>query len=410
MPASAGHAAAAVTTTDSDLVKELRERRPAAFAHLYSLYQSRLLRHLCGRTLDRGLAEDVTHDALLRAADRIDAFDPARPLWPWLKRIADNLLIDALRRTVRVDVTDDFTDVAMENDRTAQADERALMKAALNHLPLRQQTALTLSYVHGLSATQAAGMLGISRNAFDQLLHRARAGLRTRYLSLEPEAATQLRTVLLPTLLEWGRRSRGRLASIANHAGAHLTAAASAVDMIIPALLITTALAAPQSAAGEPASPHAVDPRPGLERHEPVLSKVTEQHRPHRPRQAHPSRQQRVPVTSYTPAEDSATGNSTRSPGHAAPAMDESGNGSVQPSSAPVQVSGSHRLTSDESKVHASGDVEGSAAEKEPQAHQWVEFPCDTPTREKVCQTADLPDQLPAPPEPPPPPAEADTP
>lgn len=406
MPASAGPAARTATTTERDLVEELLQEQPEAFTHLYSSYQVRLLKHLCSRTLDRGLAEDITHDALLRAADRIDQFDPARPFWPWLKRIADNLLVDSVRRSVRIDVTDDVADTVFDKDGTEQADERALLKAALKHLPARQQTALTLSYVHGLSATQAAVRLGISRNAFDQLLHRARAALKARYVALEPEAATRLRSVLLPTLLEWARRCRGRISSIAGNAAAYVSGPGGVVDAVIPALLISTALVLPQSAAASPASEgtvHAHHPRPSETAGRTAVA--DESRPPNRQFEAAPV-QARERIT-----EQPAAPLSTRPTTPRERARQQTGSTSTgPPAGGPVQAEGSHGVTRDESKIHARGNVDGSAGEHDAGAEQWVEFPCDGPTRRMVCDATDLPEQLPPPPDPGTPPAEGTTP
>src|SRR2546422_10190329 len=50
---------------------------------------------MTGSVLD---GEDVVQDALFQAYRKLDTFDDARPLGPWLFRIAHNQCIDSLRR------------------------------------------------------------------------------------------------------------------------------------------------------------------------------------------------------------------------------------------------------------------------------------------------------------------------
>jgi RNA polymerase sigma-70 factor (ECF subfamily) len=50
---------------------------------------------MTGSVLD---GEDVVQDALFQAYRKLDTFDDARPLAPWLFRIAHNRCIDFLRR------------------------------------------------------------------------------------------------------------------------------------------------------------------------------------------------------------------------------------------------------------------------------------------------------------------------
>jgi len=49
-------------------------------------------------TGQRPLADDAAQEAFVRAFAALDDFDEARPLAPWLRRIAANGAIDLLRR------------------------------------------------------------------------------------------------------------------------------------------------------------------------------------------------------------------------------------------------------------------------------------------------------------------------
>lgn len=60
----------------------------------------------------------------------------------------------------------------------------ARLQAALEGLPLRQRTALTLCHFQGLRQSEAAAVMGIGEAAYESLLARARRRLRAE---LAPE-------------------------------------------------------------------------------------------------------------------------------------------------------------------------------------------------------------------------------
>src|SRR5947209_4161235 len=50
---------------------------------------------LCQKRLrERAAAEDLAQETLLRAFAHLRGFDRSRPLWPWLKAVATNLMVD----------------------------------------------------------------------------------------------------------------------------------------------------------------------------------------------------------------------------------------------------------------------------------------------------------------------------
>lgn len=87
--------------TDADLVAVTLAGDTAAFAVLVERHQRRLyhaLRRLIG---DDGTAEEAVQDGFVRAWERLDRFDPARPFFPWLARISVNLWLNRLRAARR---------------------------------------------------------------------------------------------------------------------------------------------------------------------------------------------------------------------------------------------------------------------------------------------------------------------
>src|SRR5438093_13616159 len=85
-------------TSPDPTVVGLFEARYLAFLKTIDHLRPSLHRYcsrMTGSVLD---GEDVVQDALFQAYRKLDTFDDARPLGPWLFRIAHNQCIDSLRR------------------------------------------------------------------------------------------------------------------------------------------------------------------------------------------------------------------------------------------------------------------------------------------------------------------------
>lgn len=193
---------------DAELVDLYLGGSPDAFDPLYRRYRRQLVDAVRARVGDAALAEDIAHDAMLRAMEQLHRYDPARPLLPWLRTIALRIATDHYRKQRRLALRGDLADVcdiadeaqspaaAVERRLLAAQDRRTLAEAMLDLAP-RQREAVLLAYFHRSSPADAAARMGVTRNAFDQLLHRARANLRAAYLRLDPDGRQRLRTSLL---------------------------------------------------------------------------------------------------------------------------------------------------------------------------------------------------------------------
>jgi RNA polymerase sigma-70 factor (ECF subfamily) len=131
---------------------------------------------------DDAEAEDVAQEALLRLWRTADSIEvPAAGLRPWLRRVAANLCIDRVRSGRRWDVVEEVPEVVeppTQSHGLEQADVARRIQAALAALPDRQRMALTLFHYEGLSQSDIAGIMGITDEAVESLLSRARRGLK----------------------------------------------------------------------------------------------------------------------------------------------------------------------------------------------------------------------------------------
>ena len=144
-----------------------------------------LQRFLTSRLKCAETAADLTHETYLRLDKRVKESPPdnARAL---AFRIALNLAIDYQRKAVvrRRHSSDLAYDVALEissnqsaePDKTLMGQERmAMMKAALDELPVKSRTAFYLHSIDGLKYAEIATRMGISKSMVNKLLSQAMA-------------------------------------------------------------------------------------------------------------------------------------------------------------------------------------------------------------------------------------------
>ncbi len=141
------------------------------------------------RLRDPSIEEDVVQNVLLSIHKARHTYRPERPFGPWLRAIARNAGIDAMRaRGVRTRVEVPLSDVepvASQTPFAAPSQEISpVLARALAELPPAQREAVELLHLHELSSAEAARKLGISAVAVRVRAHRGYKALRAK---LRPE-------------------------------------------------------------------------------------------------------------------------------------------------------------------------------------------------------------------------------
>lgn len=131
---------------------------------------------------DRAEAEDVVQETFLRLWKQAPGWREGEArLDTWLYRVAFNLCTDRLRRRRETYVAEvpDLPDPSNAPDRDiGERDRQREIAVALDRLPGRQREAIVLQYYEELSNVEAADIMGISVEALESLLSRARRNLR----------------------------------------------------------------------------------------------------------------------------------------------------------------------------------------------------------------------------------------
>ena len=135
-------------------------------------------------------AEDVAQETFFRLWRHAHRWEDRARLTTWLHRVARNLCIDLLRKKRPEAVEDiaDHADPAKDQAAALRRDSAARhVIAALAGLPERQRAAVALTHYQGLSNIESAEVMGVSVEALESLLSRARRGLRDRLMPLRDD-------------------------------------------------------------------------------------------------------------------------------------------------------------------------------------------------------------------------------
>ena len=187
MPPLAGQPSPDPADTEASLVARAQAGDVSAFERLSSAYADRLFMLLLRLLGDRGEAEDVAQEVMLRAWQGITRFRGQSSYFTWLYRIAVNEANRALEKRARrpagisIGAHELQLPASPAHDPSRQAENSELRQAlgqALAELPPPLRTAIVLRDIEGLSTQEAAEIAGIGQAAFKSRLHQARLRVR----------------------------------------------------------------------------------------------------------------------------------------------------------------------------------------------------------------------------------------
>jgi RNA polymerase sigma-70 factor (ECF subfamily) len=181
-PGSPGGVDGGATNDDGPLLLAAAEGDAAAFRSLVERHLAGVLAVARRMLRDDAEAEDVAQEAMLRLWRSAEGLEVGpNGLRPWLRRVVSNLCVDRMRSGKRLTVVEEVPEQVEPanqlSDLEAQ-DTSSRVAEALKALPDRQRAALTLFHYEGLSQIEVGKIMGISDEAVESLLARARRSLK----------------------------------------------------------------------------------------------------------------------------------------------------------------------------------------------------------------------------------------
>lgn len=156
----------------------------AAWGILYDEIGERVYHLALRMTRDPTLAEDVTHDAFVRAYERRDQFDGRGSLRGWVYAIAKNIARDHLRRRAsRLEILEDGgtrlpAATGTGTRSKSNVELRVILEEAVGRLSEEHRSVLLLHEVDGYTHPEIGEMLGLAPGSCRARLSKARAQLR----------------------------------------------------------------------------------------------------------------------------------------------------------------------------------------------------------------------------------------
>ena len=195
--------------TDSEeeqlkFIQDLQAGDPVAFRLFIEQYQ-RQVYHLCLRLMGNDTeAEDMAQETFIRASQALNGFRGDSALSTWLFRIATNLcknrlaylqrrkqqshdhlpVLEAKKGDIWQDQAQDLVVYDQPEMSMESKEAETMIIKALNQLPEKQKTALTLRDIQGLSYAEIVEITGASLGTVKSRIHQGRLLLIKTYHAL----------------------------------------------------------------------------------------------------------------------------------------------------------------------------------------------------------------------------------
>ena len=176
---------------DDDLIQKISEKDLAAFQKLVE-HQKAFVYNTCYNLIgNHQQAEETAQDVFLQVYKSASAFRHQSKVSTWLYSIAVNRSLNVIRRNRRSRWIKSLSTLEKEETGGEEPDTllerkemKSLLKSIVDSLPEKQRVAFILNKYENLSASAIAEILGISTNAVEVRIHRAKTNLQKRLTSL----------------------------------------------------------------------------------------------------------------------------------------------------------------------------------------------------------------------------------
>lgn len=180
-----------------DIIKRSESGDPQMFEALMLEHYNTVNRLTHAILRDAAEAEDAAQETFIKAATRLDQYQPGTSIRNWLVKIAVNLCRDKLRRAkVRQRLLDTFKYLTWQSARSASDPEDAVelsdrqntILLAVNALCEKHRLPVLLRYVHGMSVAEISQIMDVNQGTVHSRLHYAHLKLRETLVGIAPDA------------------------------------------------------------------------------------------------------------------------------------------------------------------------------------------------------------------------------
>ncbi len=163
------------------------ERRLSAVESLLLRHAERIKLFLHALARDRDLAEDLFQEVFITAVHKADDFQEGTDFLAWVRAIARNKVLDALRARRRrsrrhILLQPQTIELLAAEAPVIDADwdhHRFALRACLEEMPARLRELLRMRYADEMRPAAIARIRQVSANVISVSLHRARVALRS---------------------------------------------------------------------------------------------------------------------------------------------------------------------------------------------------------------------------------------
>jgi RNA polymerase sigma-70 factor (ECF subfamily) len=163
------------------LLRASLDGETAAWGEIVSRYKDAVFGLCLGFLRNRADAEDVTHDAFIRAYNNLRRYHLDKRFSTWMFTIAANLCRNRLRYRRNHPVVETPTHLIGGSDPAtivAKEDREARVRKALDRLPNAYRAPLVLRFYNDLSYREIGDVLSIPEGTVKTRIHRGKAMLR----------------------------------------------------------------------------------------------------------------------------------------------------------------------------------------------------------------------------------------
>lgn len=177
--------------TDGELVELCKRQLPddiEAYRELVKRYEG-LVYNFCLKTIGSPQdAEEVAQDALLQVFHKIHQFEGRSAFKTWLYKIVHNYCRNRISKNMRKRHVHEAYKDHVETDKTSteqgspkNADNKARIQEALNHLKPNDKEIITYKFMLGMTLQEISDTLGVGESAAKMRFYRAMEAFKSAY-------------------------------------------------------------------------------------------------------------------------------------------------------------------------------------------------------------------------------------